>query len=249
MRASWLLVGLALGCGQCLAAEPEARALLRAALEHWRGETSYLEHSMTIQRPGWRRSVAMRGWTAGGEQSLMRVTAPARDAGSATLLKGGSMWSYSPKINRVIKIPSAMMGQSWMGSDFSNRDINRSTDILDKYRHRIVDSYRRDGFAVHVVEAIPHEHAAVVWGRELLHIRSDHVLLRQEFWDQDGVLAKRLETLEVRELGGRAVAALMRMGRVAAPGEWTEIRVDAIRFDAPLPAGIFTLSNLRNPRQ
>ncbi len=33
------------------------------------------------------------------------------------------------------------------------------------------------------------------------------------------------------------------------PEEWTEMTVSAIEFDLEMPAGIFTLSNLRNPRQ
>ena len=42
---------------------------------------------------------------------------------------------------------------------------------------------------------------------------------------------------------------LMRMGKVETPEEWTEMSVSAVEFDIELPAGVFTLSNLRNPRQ
>jgi len=38
------------------------------------------------------------------------------------------------------------------------------------------------------------------------------------------------------------------MEKVDAPDEWTEIIVDAVEFDIELSDNVFTLSNLRNPR-
>ena len=51
------------------------------------------------------------------------------------------------------------------------------------------------------------------------------------------------------ELGGRSVAKTMRMATLDTPGEWTEIEVGSIEFDLALADSMFTLSNLRNPRQ
>jgi outer membrane lipoprotein-sorting protein len=205
--------------------------------------------TMTIHRPDWERSMTMEGWSQGDDLSLVRVIEPRRDAGNATLLKDNEMWSFSPRINRVIKIPSSMMSQSWMGSDFSNKDIAKSTDILDQYEHELTGTEQRDGHAFYTVTAVPHEDAAVVWGKEVLTIRDDWVLMEEQYWDQDGELVKVLQTLEVAEMGGRPVARVMRMGKVDAPGEWTQLTAEDIEFDLDLPDELFTLSNLRNPRQ
>ncbi len=145
----------------------DARALVRAAMEHWRGVNSYSEMTMTIHRADWERSMSMRAWSEGDKLSLLRVTAPKKDAGNGTLLKDNDMWSYSPKINRIIKIPSSMMNQGWMGSDFSNKDISKSTDILDQYDHILTARSEADGHTVYTIEAIPHEDAAIVWGKEV----------------------------------------------------------------------------------
>jgi outer membrane lipoprotein-sorting protein len=227
----------------------DAKALVRAAMDHWRGTNSYSEMTMTIHRPDWQRSMSMRAWSEGDKLSLVRVTEPKKDAGNGTLLKDTDMWSYSPKINRIIKIPSSMMNQGWMGSDFSNKDISKSTDILDQYEHVLAGQTQQDGHTVYTIEAIPHEDAAIVWGKEVLKIRDDYVLLEQQYWDQDGVMVKSMLAREVKELGGRAVASILRMGKVATADEWTEMTVSDIEFDIDLPNGIFTLSNLRNPRQ
>jgi len=44
----------------------------------------------------------------------------------------------------VIKIPSSMMNQSWMGSDFTNKDISKSTDIIDQYDHRLLETRQQE---------------------------------------------------------------------------------------------------------
>ena len=200
--ATGLLVALAT---QSLYAN-EAQDIVRAAINYWRGTSSVGEMTMTIHRPDWERSMSMRAWTQGADRSLVRVTAPKKDKGNGTLIDDNNMWSYSPKINRVIKVPSSMMGQSWMGSDFSNKDISRVDDIIDQYEHRILGEEEQDGHTVYQIESIPHEDAAVVWGKELLDIRDDNVLVNHSFYDQDGELVKVLVSLEIGDMGGRVVA-------------------------------------------
>jgi outer membrane lipoprotein-sorting protein len=230
-------------------ADIDPRELIRQAMDHWRGLSSYSEMSMTIHRPDWERSMSMRSWTSGEDTSLVRVTAPKKDVGTGTLTKDNNMWTFAPRVNRVIKVPSSMMGQGWMGSDFSNKDISKSTDILDQYEHTLLETRDVDGHTVYVVESIPHEDAAVVWGREVLSIRDDYVLLEQQFWDQDDVLVKTMKALEIKALGGRSVASIVRMGKLETPDEWTEMSVQEIQFDVANPDSLFTLSSLRNPRR
>ena len=103
-------------------------------------------------------------------------------------------------------------------------------------------------FVAYEIEAIPHEDAAVVWGREVLVVRSDNVLVAHSFYDQDGELVKALHTLEIGEMGGRMVAVQQRMEKADTADEWTEIIIDSVEFDLELSDSVFTLSNLRNPR-
>jgi outer membrane lipoprotein-sorting protein len=231
------------------AQEVDAKQLVNDAMDHWRGLTSYSEITMTIHRSDWERKMTMRAWSQGDKLSLVRVTEPKKDTGNGTLLNDKNMWTFSPKINRIIKVPSSMMSQSWMGSDFSNKDISKSTDIIDQYDHELTRKEERDGHVIFTITSIPHEEAAVVWGKEVLTIRDDFVLLEQQYWDQDDTLVKSMKTLHVEEMGGRPVATIMRMGKQETPDEWTEIITSTIEFNLDLPANIFTLSNLRNPRQ
>ena len=243
----WLFTAIfSFACNTALAQDP--REIVKGAIDHWRGTSSYSELTMTIHRPDWERSMSMRGWTEGEKKSLVRVTAPARDKNNGTLMIDNNMWTFSPKVNRVIKVPSSMMNQSWMGSDFSNKDISRADDIVDQYDHTLLGQSEIDGHVVYEIESIPHEEAAVVWGREVLRIRDDHVLVDQKFYDQDDVLVKTLASLEIGDIGGRTIAIRQRMYKEEAPEEWTEMSVSDAQYDIDIDERRFTLSNLRNPR-
>ena len=232
-----------------LAEDVSAKDLVRQAVDHFRGLTSYSEMTMIIHRPDWERSMTMRAWTQGDDNTLVRVTEPRKDAGNGTLMLDDNMWTFSPKINRVIKIPSSMMSQNWMGSDFSNKDISKTTDIIDQYDHTLIDQQEQDGHQVYTIQSIPHEDAAIVWGKEVLVIRDDWVLLEQQFWDQDGVMLKTMKASDIQVMSGRMVATKLRMGKLETPGEWTELQTLDIQFGVEIASNVFTLSNLRNPRE
>ena len=242
----FILVAVPLSIAQ--AADRDATGIVRDAVNHWRGLSSVSVMTMVIHRPDWERSMTMRAWTKGDDRSLVRVLEPRKDRGNGTLTDDDSMWTFSPKVNKVIKIPSSMMGQSWMGSDFSNRDVARTNDIIDQYDHSILSTEDIDGVTVYEIQSIPHEDAAVVWGREVLRIREDHVVLTHRFFDQDDELIKTLTSLEIGEMGGRVIAQRQRMSKVESPDEWTEIQVDSADYEVELRDSLFTLSNLRNPR-
>ena len=237
----------------CASGQPsyanEATELVRAAIDYWRDTSSYSVVDMTIHRPDWERTMTLRVWTRGEKESLVRVVAPAKDWGNSTLLVDNKMWTFSPKINRIIKIPSSMMYQSWMGSDFSNNDIARADDLVYLYTHRLMGTETREGRKIFIVEAVPFDTAPVVWGKEVIKIRNDYVLLEHAFYDQDTTLVKKLVTLEVKAMGGKEIATVERMQKMGTPDEWTQIVVREARFGITIPANTFTRSNLRNPRQ
>ena len=186
-----VIIFLLLG-SKIVAADPEALGLVEKAFDYWRGMSSYSEFSMTIHRPDFERTMILKGWTRGRGDALFFVQQPPKDAGNGTLKKGKEMWSYNPKINRAVKLPPSMMSQSWMGSDFSNDDLAKSDSILEDYDHIIVDKSVDDGHEIFTVESVAKEDAPVVWGKQILKIRDDFILLNERFYDEDMVLVKEM---------------------------------------------------------
>ncbi|MCB0330898.1 MAG: outer membrane lipoprotein-sorting protein [Bdellovibrionales bacterium] len=228
--------------------DPAATKLVEEAIEYWREKTSQTVASMTIHRPEWERSMKMKSWTKGLDLSLIKFIGPPKDAGSASLKIANEMWSYSPKINRVIKIPSSMMAQSWMGSDFSYNDLARDNDIIEHYHHQFLPEETHEGRKVFVVLAIPKEDAPVVWGKEIVKVRDDKVLLEHLFFDQEMKLVKAFKTISIADFGGKIFPKTMRMTNVEKEDEWTEITHHSITFGIELPENLFTISYLKNPR-
>ena len=230
------------GISQANAIDPET--FVMKAIDQYRGLSSYAEMTMLVKRPSWERETKMRAWTSGREDSLVRTIAPARDAGTALLKKGDTIWTYNPKLSRSIRLPKSMMSQSWGASDFSYEDLSRSDKWLKQFRLEHVSTEIESGLKVHTIDAIPMENAPVVWGKERLRIREDFIMLETTYFDQQMRPLRRMETLKVGEMGGRMMALNTRMIDLAEPGTYTEVRYDDIQFDISLRGNLFTLFSL-----
>lgn len=222
-----------------------AQELIQEGMDYLRGKSSISVVEMTIKRPDWERKMTIKAWTKGMEDSIFRIIAPPRDKDNGTLKKGREMWTYNPKVNRVIKIPPSMMSQSWMGSDFSNDDLSKTDSIIKDYTHKLLGEETQGGVKVYEIESIPLPDAPVVWGKQTVKIREDFIIVEQKFFDEDMELVKTLTMLELQQLGGRTYPKIWRMEKLDAPGEYTQLEYKELEFDASIPNSAFTRSALK----
>lgn len=230
-------------------AAPDPDALLKKAFDNYRANSSTGTVSMTIHRPDWERNMTLKSWTRGQDDALVRFLAPAKDAGNATLKLAQGTWVFNPKLNQVIKLPASMMAQSWMGSDFSYNDLAKSNEILNDYTHRLTATDTVGGRTVWSIECIPKPGAAVVWGKVVLRLRDDNVVVEETYYDQDGKPARRMIADKVGDISGRAYPLVMTMHPLDTPDSWTRIETTAASFNVAVPDYLFTLSSLQNPRE
>jgi outer membrane lipoprotein-sorting protein len=224
---------------------PEALAIAKKCDAALKGKSQYGHATMTVHRPEWQRSLDMTFWYRYPNDTFIRITAPAKEAGSGTLRLGTNMWMYLPSVERVIKIPPSLMLQAWMGSDFTNDDLVKESSLVDDYTHRITGETVEDGDACYRLEATPKPSAAVVWGKLVLLIRkSDYLPRREQFYDDRGVLQKDLSFGEIRRAGDRNFPMRWRMVTVTKPGHETILEYSQLEFDRPIRADIFTRQNL-----
>lgn len=237
-----LLMGTAVG--------QSAQDIIRQAENARRGiESSQAEMTMTIVRPDWSREMTMKSWSKGDDYALMLVTAPARDAGMATLKRENEVWNWVPRIERTIKLPRSMMSQSWMGSDFTNNDLVQEVSIIDDYDHRIVKDSTVEGRNCWKIELIPHEDAAVVWGKIYAWVdKAEYITMRNEFYDEDGYLINIMQSSEVKTLGGRTFATKLEMIPVEEEGHKTVLEYHSIVFDQSMNDSFFSVQNMKRVR-
>jgi outer membrane lipoprotein-sorting protein len=231
----------------------DARTVAEQVEETWRGTRNYTVATMTVESPRLLtpRAVRFRSWDdRPGKRSFIRMLSPAKDAGTGFLLLHPNLWMYVPRVERTMRIPPSMMLQSWMGSDFTNDDLVRSSSVLDDYDQRLlgVDSSLESapGLRAYVLEYIPHEDAPVVWGRILQWVEVEHASpLRSDFFDEAGDLIRTLRFSDLREVAGRRFPHLWEVIPVEKPGHRTVVEVSEIRFDEPFDESIFTTRNLK----
>ncbi|HCE2648256.1 TPA: outer membrane lipoprotein-sorting protein [Vibrio parahaemolyticus] len=214
-----------------------------------RGKSSYSEATMEIVRPDWTRSMTMKSWTKGTELSLVLVTAPAKDKGSASLKRHREMWNWVPSIERVIKIAPSMLSQSWMGSDFTNDDLINQSSIVVDYQHALLGNDSFEGDKVWVIEATAKPDAPVVWNKVTLWISQSTYLQRKvEFYDEFDERVNVLTTYDVKELGGRKIAARMEMKPVDKPGNKTIFTTHQAQFDFDINDDFFSQQQMKSLR-
>ena len=241
-------MGVLLGGVMLAAQSQDAGAMIRRSQQALRGRTEQGEVTMTVRTPDWQRTLQMRYWGVNPDKTFIRVTAPAKDAGTATLRLGSNMWNYLPSVERVIKIPPSLMLQSWLGSDFTNDDLVRESSLEKDYDHKLAGETIEGGDPCYRIVSTPKPDVPVVWGHLVIFLRkTDDLPLREEYYDDKGKLQKILTYEDIRMTHGRLYPMRWTMVSVTKPGHETVLVYGDLRFDQSISASVFSRDNLQQP--
>ncbi len=222
------------------------RAILDRVDDLFRGDSSRGILTMKIISAHWTRTLKLEWWSEGKNNSLIRILAPRKEKGVATLRVGNNIWNYLPKVNRVIKLPSSMMSASWMGSHFTNDDLVKETRMAEDYTFELTFQGERDGLQLLEVTCNPKPDAAVVWGKVLVVVRPvDYLPFKILYFDEDLNLARSMYFSTPEPLGGKILPREMSIVPENKPGEMTRIIYEEMTFDPDLPPRIFSIRSLK----
>jgi outer membrane lipoprotein-sorting protein len=214
-----------------------------------KGKSSKSESMITIVRPSYTRDMTMVSWTMGRNYSLTYITAPKRDMGSTFLNRDKEVWSYTPSIERTVKLPPSMMSQNWMGTDFTNDDLVQQSSIVTDYTHSLLGEENIEGYSCYKIQMIPHENAAIVWGKVIVWIeKKEYMQLKVEFYDEDGYLVNTMLGKEPKVFSGKLLPAVMEMIPADKPGNKTILRTLSLEFDIPIDESFFSTRNMKSVR-
>jgi outer membrane lipoprotein-sorting protein len=247
MKILPILATLALLAPSASAEEkPSLESLLNGVDDVQRGGSSKARVAMHVKTKRWERTLVMESWSEGEDKSLIRIVSPAKEAGTATLMVDDNIHNYLPKVDRVMKVPAAMMSGAWMGSHFTNNDLVRSARLADEFTYSLSQEPAADGSGHWVIECVPKEDAPVVWGKVVVKVRGEDKIPEEiTYWDEDGTLVRTMQFLDIREVSGRMVPMKMRLVPADEPNEFTEITYEMLEFDPDLPKGTFSMQSLR----
>lgn len=227
----------------------DARSLIQKMDDKLQGNSNKSEMKMTIVRPKYTRTIAFKNWSLGRDYFLTYVTAPSKDKGMVSMKYEKEMWSYTPSINRMIKLPPSMMSQGWMGSDYTNDDLVKQSSIVNDYEHTILSEEKVDGRDCYKIQMIPTKDANVVWGKIIIWVDKErYINLKSEYFDEEAFLVRTEIGKEVKPFDGRELPSVIEIIPEEEPDNRTLITIIDIEFDVDIEKSFFSQQNMKRIR-
>jgi len=228
----------------------DANEILKKSEEKIKGiKSSYQEMMIKIVRPKWSKEMIMKGWSMGEDYFASVVLSPAKEKGIVFLKRENEVWNYIPSIERTIKLPPSMMMQNWMGTDFTNDDLVQRSSITDDYTNIIIGNEIIDGLDCWIIELIPNEDAAVVWGKLVMWIdKKDYMQLKTQFFDEYDEMVSIMTGKAIKNFDGKKLPAIIEFVPLDKEGNKTIVERLVWKFDIDINERFFLPNYMKNLR-
>lgn len=230
-------------------AAQDAKEIIKKMDDKLQGDSNQSEMEMSIVRPKYTRTIAFKNWSLGRDYFLTYVTSPSKDKGMVSMKYEKEMWSYTPSINRMIKLPPSMMSQGWMGSDYTNDDLVKQSSIVDDYTHTILGEETIDGRICYNIQMVPNSNANVVWGKILTWIdKEKYINLKSEYYDEEEFLVRTELGKEIKTFDGREIPSVIEIIPAEEPKNRTVITIISMDFNVNIDKSFFSQQNMKRVR-
>jgi outer membrane lipoprotein-sorting protein len=193
--------------------------------------------------------MTMKGWSIGEDYFTSVVLSPAKEKGTVFLKRENEVWNYIPSIERIIKLPPSMMMQNWMGTDFTNDDLVQRSSITDDYTNTIIGNEIIDGLDCWIIELIPNEDAAVVWGKLVMWIdKRDYMQLKTQFFDEYDEMVSVMTGKTIKNFDGKKLPAIIEFVPLDKEGNKTIVERLVWKFDIDINERFFLPNYMKNLR-
>ncbi|MDR1024166.1 MAG: outer membrane lipoprotein-sorting protein [Treponema sp.] len=185
-------------------------------------------------------------------RSVVVFQSPATVRGTRFLMMDNAsgksdQWIFLPGLGKVRRIAASESGGSFMGTDFSYDDMSALDREADLDTHSILREEALEGSACYVIQSIPRD-SSFQYSKMISWIdKSDYRIYRREMYGRRGALEKVMEVSGYQDLQGRDTPTRIKVSTPAA-GTSTTIFMDIIKYDDPIPEGVFTTAYLETGR-
>lgn len=223
-------------------AAPDAKEIIRRIETQYWGETSHSVARMDVVTEEYSRSMTMEMWSKGRDDFIAIIRKPVKEAGTATLRIGDEMWNYLPNIDRLLKIPSSLMGANWMGSHLTNDDLVKENKVEELYELTVES--QQDSIVT--ILCIPKPNAAVVWGKiEYVANLERLIPVKTLYYDEESALVRTITFDDVQQVSGRWLPLRMTVVPTDKPDEKTVLEYLQIELGVKLDPDRFSIQSLR----
>lgn len=222
-----------------------AEEIIKKSEDLIKGETSHGIFKMTVVTPDYTRDLTMESWWVGNKKALIVINSPKKEAGNKTLKIGNEMWNYLKNTETTVKVPPSMMLQSWNGSDFTNDDLVRESNLSDDYDQKILAEEEMGGEKFWKIELDPKPNAPVVWGKLYYWVNmKDYLPADIQYYDEKGNLVREMVFSNVKKFGKRRIPSVWTMDNKSKPGHSTTFKIQSVEFDIEINDSIFSFEEL-----
>ncbi len=196
--------------------------------------------TMRVVKPRRTSVMKMKFWSSGRNKMLVRILSPARVKGMATLKVDSKVWYYMPRTDRIVRVGTSMLSESWMGSHFTNDDLVKETELDRQY----TCVSRKDRGDKIIVVVKPRPNAPVIWSTvEMTITKKGWLPVKVAYYGHGHKLKRTMTFSDVRTMDGRLIPTKFRL-QPAGKSEYTEIVYHKIRFHVAIPNRYFSLRGL-----
>jgi hypothetical protein len=157
--------------------------------------------------------------------------------------RDAEQWLYLPALGRIRQIAAQSKNESFMGTDFSYRDLELLTDVFewteDEAPARLVGSEQIDGKDAALIEVVPKKKDVGYQRIRLLLERDALILRRMEFYGSAETPKKRLRLDDVRDVSGIPTAYTLEMAQPPNNSK-TDVTVVDVKYNQNIPEDLFT---------
>jgi hypothetical protein len=191
----------------------------------------------TLKRPG------------GEDKTLVVFHAPPEVRGTSFLQfshadRDAEQWLFLPALNRVRQISAQSKNESFMGTDFSYRDLELLTDVVEWSEEEapatLVGTETVDGLEGAVIELEPRKKDVGYSRIRLVMTRPDVVIRRMDFYSGSSATPKKSLTMSnYEDVESKPTPLRLEMVQ-PGPGSKTFVDVSDVRYDTGMTEDEFT---------
>ena len=222
---------------------------------HWTDRTETLTLVITDAHGGERKrelQIQNKRYPGDEDKALSFFLAPPEVRGTAFLQwnhkhADDDQWLYLPEFKRTRRITAQLRDESFMGTDFSYRDLEILAEFQrwseDEAASSLTGEEPVDGNPCQVIALRPHQEG-MIYGKLVLWLDRDRLVVRRmDFFDKDDKALKSLSFGDLRDIGAVPTAHVLEMHNLEK-GSRTRVTVSEVAYDKGLEDEVFTQRSL-----
>lgn len=177
------------------------------------------------------------------DKALIRFSSPPDIKGTGFLSwenkdRDNDQFLFLPALKKVRRISASQKSDSFMGTDFTYRDMEGKEMGLDI--HSLLREEVIDGSETYVVESLPKDPKDSPYGKVVEWIRKDNfVPVKAMFYDNRGDLLKTFTVFELKKIDGYWIIMKSTMKNVQ-DNHQTQLEILEVKNNKPIPDDVFT---------